>query len=384
MGALRFDDEKSLKELYKEINCVNFYTQTLKDGKNIKDEILIFEGEKTPTGGGGVSKLRLWKMSKTLLDVNNTLYGNFSEDIYFQKEYAQFYGEVFEFHYKENGNFLKVVANKKAIENTPFFDLQSPYGYGGIYSNSADEAFLTRALESLKQRALQEKIIAFFIRFHPFDKNLSFYEKKLDFFVKKRKIVLVPLYESLEQVRASYSPRIKTYVKKARKELEISRAEPSDARDFKRLYDETMQKNGAGEFYFFNEAYFKELFKLEQSLILKASYKDEILAYASFFLGKEFAYYHLSANKNQKNANAALLDFAFELCLSKNIHFVLLGGGVKENDSLFYFKQKFSTLESFFHIGGVVFDALNYKELCKSYKNNFFLQYRIAETGGGD
>lgn len=54
MGALRFDDEKSLKELYKEINCVNFYTQTLKDGKNIKDEILIFEGEKTPTGGGGI------------------------------------------------------------------------------------------------------------------------------------------------------------------------------------------------------------------------------------------------------------------------------------------------------------------------------------------
>lgn len=320
-------------------------------------------------------------MSKTLLEVNDSLCDDFGEDIYFQKEYAKFYGEVFEFDYKEQEKFLKVIANKQGIENTSFFDLQSPYGYGGIYSNSSDEAFLTRALESLKQRALEEKIIAFFIRFHPFDKNLSFYEKKLDFFVKKRKIVIVPMYETLEQIRASYSPRIKTYIKKARKELEISRAEPSDAKDFKKLYDKTMEKNKAGEFYFFDEVYFKELFKFKQSLILKASYAKENLAYASFFLGEKFAYYHLSANKNEKNANAALLDFAFELCLKKNIHFVLLGGGVKNEDSLFYFKQKFSTLEGFFHIGGIVFDALNYKELCKAYKNNFFLKYRIR--GGG-
>ncbi|MFQ6343024.1 class I SAM-dependent methyltransferase [Campylobacter sp. VTCC 70190] len=52
MGALRFDDEQSLKELYKELKCVNFYTQTLKDGQSIKDELLIFEGEKIPSGGG--------------------------------------------------------------------------------------------------------------------------------------------------------------------------------------------------------------------------------------------------------------------------------------------------------------------------------------------
>ncbi|EAV9789504.1 hypothetical protein FFZ79_06270, partial [Campylobacter coli] len=47
----------------------------------------------------------------------------------------------------------------------------------------------------------------------------------------------------------------------------------------------------------------------------------------------------------------------------------------------FYFKQKFSTLESFFYIGGIVFDALNYKKFCKDYKNNFFLKYR--NEGGG-
>ncbi|MCR6570680.1 hypothetical protein [Campylobacter insulaenigrae] len=320
-------------------------------------------------------------MSKILLeDFNDHFCDDFSEDIYFQKEYVKLYGEVFEFIYKEDKNFLKVIANKKSIQDTPFFDLQSPYGYGGIYSNSDDHAFLNRALKNLKQRALQENIIAFFIRFHPFDKNLNFYQTKLDFFKKERKIVIVPIYKDLEQIRANYSPRIRSYIKKARKELEISIVSVNDAKDFKRIYDDTMTKNQANEFYFFSNDYFKNLFNFKQNLVLKASYNDEILAYASFFLDKKFAYYHLSANKNEKNANAALLDYFFEICSSKGIDFVLLGGGVKDDDSLFYFKQKFSTLEGFFYIGGVIFDELNYNELSKAYKNNFFLKYR--DMGG--
>nr|WP_286014864.1 hypothetical protein [Campylobacter jejuni] len=99
--------------------------------------------------------------------------------------------------------------------------------------------------------------------------------------------------------------------------MKISKAKASDAKNFKRLYDETMRRNQAGEFYFFDDDYFKELFNFKQSLILKASYRVKFLAYASFFLVRKFAYYHLSANKNEKNANAALLDFSFELCLNK-------------------------------------------------------------------
>lgn len=112
--------------------------------------------------------------------------GNFSEDLYFSKEYAKLYGEVFEFSFEKNGVFFKTIAIKKQIPNSPFFDLQSPYGYSGFYANTNDESFLKLALESLKKRALSENIIAFFLRLHPFDTNLGFYEANLDFF-KKRK-----------------------------------------------------------------------------------------------------------------------------------------------------------------------------------------------------
>ncbi|MDL0108734.1 hypothetical protein NYG93_06650 [Campylobacter felis] len=308
--------------------------------------------------------------------------GNFGTDIYFHKDYARLYGEVFEFSFCQNGFIFKTLGIKNKIPNSPFFDLQSPYGYSGFYSNSNDESFLKQALESLKQKALAENIIAFFLRLHPFDTNLSFYEANLDFFKKERKIVLINCSQDFTSLRKAYSPRILSYVKKARKELEISFCDKSFSKDFYKLYEKTMQRNRADSFYFFEQKYFDALFTFKQNIVLRAEFEGEILAFASFFVGEEFAYYHLSANCNERNANAALLDFFFEFCTQKGVKFVLLGGGVKDDDNLYYFKSRFSTLWTHFSIGGLVFDTLNYEKLCEGSKNALFLKYRSCAGGG--
>ncbi|WP_270966486.1 hypothetical protein [Campylobacter upsaliensis] len=339
------------------------------------------------TGGGGVTPLKkaeLWKMSRVSLDAFlGEKSGNFGADIYFSKEYAKLYGEVFEFSFEKNGKLFKTIALKKQIPNTPFFDLQSPYGYSGFYSNSNDESFLKQALESLKQKALSENIIAFFLRLHPFDTNLGFYEKHLDFFKKERQIVLINCTQDFTSLRKAYSPRILSYVKKARKELRISFCDSTYAEAFCKLYEKTMLRNKADSFYFFDQKYFDTLFTLKQNVVLRAEFEGRILAFANFFIGKEFAYYHLSANCNERNANAALLDFFFEFCVKKGVKFVLLGGGVKDDDNLYYFKSRFSTLWTHFSIGGLVFDTLNYEKLCEGSKNALFLKYRSCAGGGG-
>ncbi|MCR2111210.1 formyltransferase family protein [Campylobacter upsaliensis] len=341
----------------------------------------------THTGGGGVtlsSKKELWKMSKVSLDAFlGDKSGNFSEDLYFSKEYAKLYGEVFEFSFEKNGAFFKTIALKKQIPNSPFFDLQSPYGYSGFYANTNDESFLKQALESLRKRALNENIIAFFLRLHPFDINLGFYEKHLDFFKKERQIVLINCTQDFASLRKAYSPRILSYVKKARKELTISFCDSTYAEAFCKLYEKTMLRNRADSFYFFDQKYFDTLFALKQNVVLRAEFEGKILAFASFFVGKEFAYYHLSANCNEKNANAALLDFFFEFCTQKGVKFVILGGGVRDNDALYYFKSRFSTLYGSFYIAGLIFDAKNYATLCEGQNNAFFLKYRSCGGGGG-
>ena len=394
MGFLRFDDELSIKELYTHegFKFLNLSTQILENKGKVLDKLLIFEGVKMPDfthGGGGVAshhfkmrKTELWKMSRISLDAFlGDKSGNFGTDIYFHKDYARLYGEVFEFSFCQNGFIFKTLGIKNKIPNSPFFDLQSPYGYSGFYSNSSDEAFLKEALEKLKQKALAENIIAFFIRLHPFDTNLAFYERYFDFFKKERKIVLVNTNQDFTSLRKAYSPRILNYVKKARKELEISFCDKSFSKPFCELYEKTMIRNKADDFYFFSQEYFDTLFSFKSHLCLRAEYEGRILAFADFFVEKDFAYYHLSANCNERNANAALLDYFFELCVERGVKFVLLGGGVEDDDALFYFKSRFSTLWTHFYIAGLVFDEENYKNLCAKQNNPFFLKYRY--TGGG-
>lgn len=337
-----------------------------------------------------LSKKDLWKMSKISLDeyfahhIKDNL--SFKDDVYFSKDYAGLYGEVFEFEFRKNGSCFKSIGVKERINDSEFFDLQSPYGYSGFFCDSFDENFIKEAFDALIERAKSEKIIAFFLRFHPFDEALSLYQKHLNFYSVNKKIILVRTKQSLKEIRSDYNPRLKSYVNKARRELDLSLVGVNEIKDFKALYDETMRRNKAVAFYFFTQDYFKKLVALKESLIIKASYKGQNLAFASFFMGKDFAYYHLSANLGVKNANLACLDYFFELCASQNISFALLGGGLKDDDSLFYYKQRFSTLYTYFTVGGIIFDEKIYAKLTKNSHSKRFLAYRYSENydwGGG-
>ncbi|MBK1994290.1 hypothetical protein FSE90_08530, partial [Campylobacter novaezeelandiae] len=150
-------------------------------------------------------------------------------------------------------------------------------------------------------------------------------------------------------IRKNYNPRIKAYVKKARENLKIDFIKIDENKDFKILYEKTMQRNDAENFYFFDKKYFNKLYNFKEYIVLKASLNEEILAFASFFLCKDFSYYHLSANSLKANANAALLDFFFEYANKKGSKFCILGGGVKDDDTLFNYKQKFSIVDSYFY-----------------------------------
>ena len=325
-----------------------------------------------------MSLYQVWKMSKISLEdffkssIKPEI--SFENDIYFDPKYAKLYGEIFDFRFQKGAFKFKTIGIKSKIPNSKLYDLQSPYGYSGFFCNTDNQTFIKEALESLKEKALKEKIIAFFIRFHPF--NDCDFSPYLHFYAKERKIVLVHTQESIEKIREKYSPRIKSYIKKARKELQIDFCDKSEALNFKSFYEATMKRNKAEQFYFFDERYFQELFKFKESVVLKASLNGEILAFAWFFLCKDFSYYHLSANALKSNANAALLDFFYEYAYKKGSKFCILGGGVRDNDTLFSFKQKFSLLSTDFSIGGMVFDEKSFAKLCQNHQNTKFLKYR--------
>lgn len=310
---------------------------------------------------------------------NHKNYSYLLDDIYLNKKYASLYGEVFEFSYQKEVKLFKMIAIKEKIPNTKFYDLQSPYGYGGIYCSVNDKNFIKEALENLKLKAVEQNIIAFFIRFHLFDENLKNYHYLLPFFTKNKETIIVNTNENIENIRTNYSSRIRSYIKKARKEINIEFAQKKDYKDFFKLYTHTMQRNNADKFYFFNERYFEKLFNFKESIILKASLDNKILAFASFFLCGDFSYYHLSANSLKSNANAALLDFFFEYANQNACKFCFLGGGVQNEDTLFKFKEKFSTLRANFYVGGMIFNKEEFDFLNKNFTNKYFLKYRFDD-----
>lgn len=301
---------------------------------------------------------------------------SFEKDIYLDKNYVALFGEVFCFEFKKDEKYFKLLANKKRIKDSDFYDLSSAYGYACIFANTDDTSFLHEALSKLKQTCLKENIIAIFLRLHPYDVNLSFFEKNLDFFEENRKVVVLESNKDIDEIRSSYSNRMRTYIRKARKELDIEFASKKDMKDFVEFYEKSMKELSASSFYFFDKAYYDELFNFEQYYLLKASYKDSILGFSSFFLGKDFSYYHLSATSRTMNVNAALLDYFFEFS-SKKSKICILGGGLKDDDSLYKFKSKFSKQNAKFYIGGIITNEKAYNELCKAHLNPKFLKYRF-------
>ncbi|EIP5773760.1 hypothetical protein LS280_000332 [Campylobacter jejuni] len=301
---------------------------------------------------------------------------NFHQHIYFKPSYAELYGEVFIFKFQEKDFFFQTIAIKNPIPNSAFYDISSPYGYSGIYTNTQNTNFLHKAFEKLSQQAKKENIIAFFLRLHPFSPYIDALKNFFHFHTINKEIILVPIALNPEQIRRNYSVKIRNSVIKAREKLNIDFCTLEDLPKFQKLYHETMSRNKADQFYYFDEKYFKSLFKLPESVFLKASLENEILAFACFFLYKDISYYHLSANSLKENANSALLDFFFEYAHKQDSQICILGGGLKDHDSLYNFKKKFSRLKTNFEIAGLVFDEKNYQKICQNYANNKFLKYR--------
>lgn len=320
-----------------------------------------------------------------------------SKDIYYSNEYISLYlsegDELFSFEYKEDDKLFLNKSIKRPIKNIGdldindgYFDLESAYGYGGYYSNCNDAQFIRNALEAYYSKCNKEKIIAEFIRFHPFNDFPQRHNKFLDFNIYDRDVVVCPL--DIDIMR-SYQSKIRNTIKRASEKVKFQESHNIDK--FIEIYNMTMKKNNADEFYFFDTQLFKKLLALEDVNLYEITLENEIVAMGFFMFGQDLAHYHLSANTNlsyKLNANYALLNNLFLLAQKLGKKYFILGGGTTSDsdDPLLKFKKKFSKDLRAFHIAGNIFnqkvyDKYNALWLKQSPSDvKYFLKYRLAIT----
>jgi len=318
---------------------------------------------------------------------------NLFHDIYYDDSFLSLEcrkgQELLSFEYREGEERFLVKGIKRKIErigtatiDDGYFDLETPYGYGGYLSNTSSKRFIESAMNAYETHCREERIIAEFIRFHPFNPFPSAFPETLDFLHHDRDVVVVNLQQDL---LSSYRSKVRNTIKKSMKSLTLK--ESTELDNFVEIYYQTMRRRDAQEFYFFDSEYFKQLMAFPGSRLFTVYLGEEPVSSAFFLFSDETVYYHLSANTEagyRTQANYFLLHKVFEHARDEGYRYCILGGGTggESDDPLFRFKKKFSETLYPFYIGGKVHNPEVYQGYIKLWREQsrtdipFFLKYR--------
>ena len=277
------------------------------------------------------------------------------------------------FIYKDGGEIFYYAFHMGKISGTHFYDIQSPYAYGGPLSSTRDASFLFRAWHAYISWCRVNNIMAEFVRFHPRLENWRNYPGEIQ---DMRETVWIDLQQ--EDLFSSYSNRVRTAIRKAQKnELLVEWVNTEHSyRIFNDLYTRAMDCLQADHFYYFPWSYFQNLREGQQSYLAICRKHEEVLAAALFLKEAHIMEYHLSAsNLNGKKYSASnlLLNQAAIMAREIGCRVLHLGGGTdnQADNPLLFFKSGFSPKRAFFRIGKIVHAPEQYMKMQENWQDTY-------------
>ena len=273
--------------------------------------------------------------------------------------------------------------NGKIPEST-YFDFSSPYGYGGWIIEGEKTESLFR---EYKKWCSENRIISEFVRFHSMIGNHEYSKDYYDV-IQLGKVVHMDL-SSPESIWANLTSKNRNMIRKAQKNgVTVHSGQTAELYDiFRRIYNETMDKDDAERYYYFKPAFYDSVRNdLKDNAKLFYAEKDEKIVATSIILAANgMMNYHLSGSIREYNMYAPSNLLLYEAALWGSTHgykTFYLGGGVgSDEDSLFRFKKAFyrGDLRHFF-IGKKIYDQVTYDKLIKVRgtvaNSGFFPLYR--------
>ena len=269
------------------------------------------------------------------------------------------------------------------IEHGKYFDFATPYGYGGwlIEGENTETLFEAYALELKKQGIISE-----FVRFHPMVKN---HESCAQFYdvIRLGEVVHMELH-SPETIWNNFTSKNRNVIRKAMKNgVRIYNGRfPEIFRQFREIYNKTMDKDKAEDYYYFGESFYESVLEdLPHNAQVFFAEKDGVVIAASIILSANGKMnYHLSGSLREYSSLAPTNLLLYEAALwgcENGYKTLYLGGGVGSGeDSLFRFKRAFNKGElNYFYIGNKIFEQEKYDELLRMrepIESSYFPKYR--------
>lgn len=290
-------------------------------------------------------------------------------------------GIPFLFFFQDAGCFaafpflLRQISDVEWLEDSPSFDVTSVYGYSGILTNIENGSINAENFRNGFQKALLDilhdrQVIAFFTRQNPLFQTSWLFHGMGDVMAMGN-TVAIDLAQSIHEQDKNMTKGHRYDIRKAR-ESGVSAYEDKEFKrldDFILIYNETMKRNGALEYYFFSKSYYDELTRcLGNRLKIFVAEKDGVLVSASLFLvtGK-IIQYHLSGTPDKYlsySGAKVILDEVRRWGASQGYKWLHLGGGLgSQEDSLFRFKSGFSKSRFPFEIIKAIIEPQAYAKL---------------------
>lgn len=285
-------------------------------------------------------------------------------------------------------------------------DAASPYGYSGIHvAPAARPGELAEFWKQVKEEWRERRIVAMFFRFSPFDLDSLHAVASLDDIVLTRRgdTIAVPVDRGQEAMWGNLKSSCARQIRKARRAGLTAQARPALPADvmpgapFRTLYEQTMRRVGSADGYLFADDYYLALVHgLGQGLMM-VEVKDpgeRVVAACLVLVHRDRVHYHLAGSDGVSSAlgsNNLLLWTILGWAADNGHRWVHFGGGLREGDSLFRFKETFGGCRKQFWTGAAVLDAAAYEHLVREHaartgttvthlhESGYFPAYRLGK-----
>ena len=321
-------------------------------------------------------------------------------DIYFEPDYARLYetedSSAAEYRFEsEFGTitnlFLKRKIDIRLPDGTQYYDIITPYGYGGpvIHRFSDKEKLIAAFMEDFKAYTAREKIIAEFVRFHPIIGNGLDFKNAYNVMYDRKTVGTNLTYNDV--IGKEFSKHKRKVIRKILKNPDIRfevDEHPESLDDFVEIYYSTMDRDGAEEYYYFKPEYFREMNEKFKDHITtgKVFLADKLIAMGVYFRYGKFLHAHLSGTLSEylEYSPAYILKYALALYgHEKGYEVIHYGGGSSrsEENGLYKFKREFGKNTQFdFYIAKRVWNQDVYRQICEqvgaAINTEFFPAYR--------
>lgn len=324
---------------------------------------------------------------------------SFSEhDVYYLSGYVRAFeihgdGEPQLLYYENEGLRAIYVYMKRKTSIEGVFDSITPYGYGGVlFEGAIGSENLAAFWEAYIQKMQEENIIDNFVRYHPVLANaqpMKFISEVIDL----GKTIAFDL-SSPEVIWENIISKNRNMIRKAEKNgIEIHHAKDYKLfKDFIEIYNATMDKDNAEEYYYFGEEFYRSIHEdlNDNYEMFYATYEGQIIAMSIIIFANKQMHYHLSGSmmeyRNLAPSNLLLYKAAI-WGHEQGFQTFHLGGGVGSGeDNLYKFKAAFNRKSDYqFSIAKMVFDQEKYDTLVEeratrdlnfNQESNFFPLYR--------